>query len=92
MNTTDHKPASESARVSDEKTSKCKALAGVKLSSDRDILLKLHVSGDTIRFSGKFRMVGPASIVLSSSKSKGERKTKHYLEGKLKILRIQFSL
>ena len=34
MNTTNYKPVSESARVSDEKTSKCKAFAGMKLSSD----------------------------------------------------------
>ena len=34
MNTENHKPVSESARVLDEKTSKCKAFAGMELSSD----------------------------------------------------------
>ena len=37
MNTVNHNPGSESARVSDEKTSKCKAFARMKLSSDNVI-------------------------------------------------------
>ena len=34
MKAVSYKPVSESARVADEKTSKCKSFAGMKLSSD----------------------------------------------------------
>ena len=37
MNTANHKPVSESARVTDEKTRKCKSFAGVKLRTDNPI-------------------------------------------------------
>ena len=80
MNTANHKPVSESARLSDEKTYKYKTIVGMKLSSDNLIILficSLNVSGDIIRCSGKFYMVDTASVVLNNSKSKDERKMRH---------------
>ena len=63
MNTVNHKPVSESARVLDEKASKYKAFAEINLSSDNLLYLlfcSLNVSGDIIRCSGKFcRLVLP---------------------------------
>ena len=65
--------------MSDEKTSNGKAFARMKLSSDnlKDPLCSLNVSGDIIRYSGKFCKVDTASVLLNNSKSKDEGIMKH---------------
>ena len=66
MNKANHKPVSESARVLDEKTSKCKASARIKLSSDNlmyPLYLEFKCLVDVIRLSGKFCMVDTALAV-----------------------------
>ena len=78
MNTANHKPVSESARLPDEKTSTCKAFVGMKLSSD-SLLYPLYLSVKCLVMSSGAQvncMFDTASAVLNNSKSKDGRKMK----------------
>ena len=80
MNTENHKLVSKSARVSDEKTPKCKAFAGMKLSSDNLIYFftcSLNVFGYIIWCLGIFCKVDTAPAVFNNFKLKDEGKMKH---------------